>query len=143
VKCAAQNKIILTSNRPYLIRALYEWLIDNEQTPHLLVDAQHESVLVPTEHVEDGRIVLNISPSAIYDFDLGNEAITFRARFGGKSYEIHIPPDAVLGIYSQENGQGMLFPEDHEPDDPSSGPGGSNQLKKNIERGKPSLKVVK
>lgn len=129
----------MTSNRPYLIRALYEWLLDNELTPHLLVDAEQENVLVPVQFVEDGRIVLNINPSAVLNLELGNDFISFNARFGGKETEVIIPPEAVLGIYARENGRGMLFPDevgesDDNPDDtdPPKPP-----------KGKPSLKVVK
>ncbi|MGA0937234.1 MAG: ClpXP protease specificity-enhancing factor [Sedimenticolaceae bacterium] len=138
----------MTSNRPYLIRALYEWLVDNDQTPYLLVDAMHEDAQVPTQFVDDGRIVLNVSPSAVMDLELGNEFISFNARFGGKAQQVFVPPDAVLGIYSKENGEGMLFPSDGEvyeevefidddddqpepPDDPTP------------PRGKPALKIVK
>ncbi len=127
----------MTSNRPYLIRALFEWLLDNELTPHLLVDAEAEHVLVPTQFVEQGRIVLNISPGAVRDLQLGNDLITFNARFGGAPMDVMFPPQAVLGIYARENGHGMLFAEE-EPGNPSDGgpdpsPG----------RDRPSLKVVK
>ena len=88
----------MTSNRPYLIRALYEWLVDNDQTPYMLVDAMHENAQVPTQFVDDGRIVLNVSPSAVMDLELGNEFISFNARFGGKAQQIFVPPDAVLGL---------------------------------------------
>lgn len=128
----------MTSNRPYLIRALYEWLVDNRQTPYFLVDATREDVVVPREFVEDGRIVLNLGPGAVRDLELGNDIISFSARFSGKAMEVMVPPSAVLGVYSRENGQGMLFPEEEfieEPDDePPEPPGGG---------GRPSLKVVK
>ncbi|MCB1722089.1 MAG: ClpXP protease specificity-enhancing factor [Chromatiaceae bacterium] len=129
----------MTSNRPYLIRALYEWLVDNQLTPYLLVDANRDSVHVPSRYVEEGRIVLNVSPSAVRDLNLGNELISFEARFGGAAFAISLPPDAVLGVYARENGKGMLFPDESvdtpEPPDPErpAPPTG----------GKPSLKVVK
>ena len=129
----------MTSNRPYLIRALYEWLVDNDLTPYLLVDADRESVHVPSRYVEEGRIVLNVSPSAVRDLSLGNDLIAFEARFGGSAFAISLPPDAVLGVYARENGKGMLFPDedidDPEPPKPTppAPPSG----------GKPSLKVVK
>ena len=131
----------MTSNRPYLIRALYEWLLDNELTPHLLVDADYENVAVPRQFVEEGRIVLNINPSAVMNLEMTNEIISFNARFGGKETDVFIPPLAVLGIYARENGRGMLFPDelegveaDDDPDetDPTPPP-----------KGRPSLKVVK
>ena len=129
----------MTSNRPYLIRALYEWLVDNDQTPYLLVDADRESVHVPSRYVEEGRIVLNVSPSAVRDLSLGNDLIAFEARFGGSAFAISLPPDAVLGVYARENGKGMLFPEETggEPEPPTPGPATPPPT------GKPSLKVVK
>jgi stringent starvation protein B len=134
----------MTSNRPYLIRALYEWLVDNQLTPYLLVDTADKRVQVPKEYVEDGRIVLNIKPSAVQGLELGNEWISFSARFGGVSQEVMVPPGAVLGIYGKENGQGMLFPDeefedsgryDEEPEPPGPGSDGSGK--------RPSLKIVK
>ena len=129
----------VSSNRPYLIRALYEWLVDNDLTPHLLVDAEGDSVIVPSQFIEDGRIVLNVSPTAVRGLELGNEAITFNARFAGKPMDIYVPPSAVLGIYARENGHGMLFPDEHgdgpdqtPPDDDPKPP-----------RDRPVLKVVK
>ena len=127
----------MTSNRPYLIRALYEWLLDNDLTPYLLVDADRGSVHVPEQYIEDGRIVLNVSPNAVRDLTLGNELIAFEARFGGTAFSISLPPDAVLGVYARENGKGMLFPDDTgegpEPPKPDRPP----------PDGKPALKVVK
>ena len=101
----------ISSNRPYLIRALYEWLIDNSLTPHLLVDASADDVVVPSQFVEAGRIVLNIAPGAVRQLELGNNLITFSARFGGTPMNVLVPPSAVLGIYAKENRQGMLFLE--------------------------------
>jgi len=101
----------MTSNRPYLIRALYEWIADNDMTPHLLVDAEQPGVVVPRAYVADGRIVLNVAASAVQSLVLGNDAILFSARFGGQSFPVELPVAAVLGIYARENGHGMLFPE--------------------------------
>ena len=127
---------MISSNRPYLIRALYEWLGDNELTPHLLVDATKADVVVPKQFVEDGRIVLNVSPTAVRDLDLGNEWVSFNARFSGTPMDVIFPPDSVLGIYARENGRGMLFPDEPEeggpPDDEPPPP-----------RERPTLKVVK
>ena len=109
----------ISSNRPYLIRALYEWLVDNDLTPHLLVDAGQEHVRVPSQFVRDGRIVLNIGPSAVNRLELGNKVICFNARFLGKSMDVLVPPAAVLGIYAKEDGRGMLFPEEEGDDDDS------------------------
>jgi stringent starvation protein B len=107
---------VVSSNRPYLIRALYEWLVDNDLTPHLLVEVGRDDLLVPTSYVEDGRIVLNVSPSAVQRLNLGNDYITFNARFGGQPMDVVVPPAAVLGIYARENGRGMLFPDEPSED---------------------------
>ena len=103
----------MNSSRPYLIRALYAWIVDNEHTPYLLVNAVNQDVVkVPREHIQEGRIVLNISPTAVNSLDLGNEYITFNARFRGISREIIVPVAQVLAIYASENNQGMMFTED-------------------------------
>lgn len=102
------------SSRPYLIRALYEWLADNSLTPYIAVDATLSDVMVPEQHVRDGQIVLNIAMSAVRELELSNEAITFSARFGGVPQQVYIPVAAVLAIYAMENGQGMAF--GHEPE---------------------------
>ena len=130
----------MTSNRPYLIRALYDWIVDNRMTPHLLVDANADDVVVPQQFVQDGRIVLNISPDAVRGLEMANDVITFNARFGGMPMDVFVPPSTVLGIYAKENGRGMLFPEedpnveDGPPDDDPQPPGPGKR---------PVLKVVK
>ena len=129
----------MTSNRPYLIRALYEWLVDKDLTPHLLVDAEAKGVVVPTRFVENGRIVLNVGPTAVRSLELGNDLVFFNARFGGASLDVRIPPQAVLGIYARENGRGMLFPE--EGPAPDTPPDGGPDSPTSPER--PTLKVVK
>ena len=102
----------MTSNRPYLIRAINEWILDNGMTPHLLVDTDAEDVTVPEQFVEDGRIVLNISPSAVKNLIIGNEFVEFNARFGGTPFQLFIPVFSVLAVYARENGLGMIFPEE-------------------------------
>lgn len=102
----------MTSNRPYLIRAVYEWIADNDMTPHLLVDAQYVGLRVPPQAVKDGRVVLNIGARAVNQLELGNEEIRFLARFGGVSQSVRVPLPAVLAIYALESGQGMALPED-------------------------------
>lgn len=99
----------MTSSRPYLLRALYTWIVDNGLTPHLLADAIAAGVQVPQQHVKEGRIVLNIAPHAVHGLQLGNERIEFSARFGGVATGVVLPVSAVLGIYAAENGQGMVF----------------------------------
>ncbi len=113
----------MTSNRPYLLRAVYDWLLDNDMTPYLLVNVEREGVRVPKGFAEDGRIVLNISPGAVKALDLGNDMIYFNARFGGRPMDVFIPPHAVMGLYAKENGRGMLFPDEPEPQpQPAAGP---------------------
>ncbi|MCW8921025.1 MAG: ClpXP protease specificity-enhancing factor [Sedimenticola sp.] len=129
----------MTSNRPYLIRALYEWLVDNDLTPHLLVDAAKEDVVVPVQFVEEGRIVLNVTPTAVRGLQLGNDYITFNARFGGTPMDVVVPPEAVLGIYARENSRGMLFPDEVLPEDDDTPPDDDPKPP----RDRPTLKVVK
>jgi stringent starvation protein B len=102
----------LSSTRPYLIRAMHEWMTDNSQTPLVVVDAAVDGVIVPLEHVKDGRIVLNIAWSATRDLELGNDGISFQARFGGVAQSVAIPIEAVQGIYARESGQGMVFQDE-------------------------------
>src|SRR3569623_2897719 len=99
----------MTSSRPYLIRALYEWIVDNEMTPYIVVDAAAEGLMVPAQYVQDGQIVLNINPRAVEKLQLSNTHIAFSARFGGAALNISVPPRAVLAIYARENGEGMMF----------------------------------
>ena len=101
----------VTSRRPYLIRAMYEWAVDNGLTPHLVVSASAPGVVVPEQYISDGKITLNIGPRAAHQLHIGNDAISFSARFGGKSYAVTVPPGAVLGIYARENGEGVVFSE--------------------------------
>lgn len=129
----------MTSNRPYLLRALYEWIADNDMTPHVLVEAGFDGVDVPDQAVQKGKVILNIDNAAVRDLDLGNEWLTFRARFSGNDYPVTVPIGAVLAIYSKENGQGMMFAQDDDTD-PPTGPDGSpgDELPK-----RPHLKIVK
>ena len=102
----------MTSHRPYLLRALYEWIVDNGMTPHLLVDATRPGVRVPAHAVKDGRVVLNVAERAVARLQMDNEAVSFTARFGGVSHPVLVPVGAVLAIYARETGQGMALPED-------------------------------
>src|SRR3970282_1753503 len=102
----------MTSPRPYLLRALYEWIADNGMTPHLLVDATRPSVQVPMHAVKDGKIVLNIAERAVSRLDMSNDTIRFSARLGGVSHSVSVPVGAVLAIYARETGQGMALPDD-------------------------------
>ncbi|MGD2112313.1 MAG: ClpXP protease specificity-enhancing factor [Gammaproteobacteria bacterium] len=125
----------MNSSRPYLVRAIHEWILDNSMTPHLLVDINGEGVDIPNQQGQNGKIVLNVSPAAVEGLDLGNDAIAFRARFGGIATDVYVPVDSVLAIYAKENGRGMVFSDQEgggpsTPSDPSPGK-------------RPSLKIVK
>ncbi len=108
----------LTSRRPYLVRAMHEWMTDNGQTPHLVVDATLAGVEVPQAYVKDGRIILNVGWQATQALRLGNDFIEFSARFGGTPHQVRVPLAAVAGIYARETGQGMLFQGDDSPPPP-------------------------
>ncbi len=110
----------MTSLKPYLIRSIYEWIIDNQLTPHLLVDADNPEATLPQDYIEDGKIVLNLRPEAIQGLTLGNEEIQFNARFSGTAMHIATPTSAVLAIYAKENGKGMMFdPEEYNDETPT------------------------
>jgi len=126
----------MNSSRPYLIRAIHEWILDNEMTPHLLVDIEGEGVDVPAQQGQNGKIVLNISPQAVEGLMLGNDAIGFRARFGGIATDVHVPVAAVMAVYAKENGRGMVFSEDNVSPDPDDGSDRKTGRK-------PDLKIVK
>lgn len=132
----------MNSSRPYLVRALYEWIVDNDCTPYVLVDAEQAGVQVPRQHVKDGQIVLNVAPGAVRQLAVGNDEVTFGARFGGVAMQVAIPITALRGIYARENGQGMLFePESPAPEPAPAGPGGGKGADAGSTR--PSLKVVR
>jgi stringent starvation protein B len=153
----------MTSSKPYLVRAIYEWILDNRMTPHLVVDAGFPDTRVPMEFVADGRIVLNIAPGAVRGLVIGNDWIEFNARFGGVARDVLVPTEAVIGIFTRENGQGMVFPEPSYPEPTqaanapaASGPrlaslpnakGGSGDKpspdRPKGKKGAPTLKVVK
>ncbi|KQN64352.1 ClpXP protease specificity-enhancing factor [Erwinia sp. Leaf53] len=109
----------LTARRPYLLRAFYEWLLENQLTPHLVVDINLPGVRVPLEYARDGQIVLNIAPGAVGNLELGNEDVTFNARFGGVPRHVSVPLAAVLAIYARENGAGTMFEPEPAYDDVS------------------------
>lgn len=130
----------MTSSKPYLIRAFYDWIVDNELTPYILVDTTYPGVQVPKEHISHDRIVLNISPSATRGLLLENDRIVFTARFAGQTEQIFVLPNAVLEIYAKENGRGIVF-EIEEGEDPP--PSTSSSDTEGSSRNKPSLKLVK
>jgi stringent starvation protein B len=133
----------LTSRRPYLLRAMHEWITDNQQTPHIVVDADLEGVEVPRQYVQSGKIILNVSHSATQGLALGNDEVQFRARFGGSTFEVRVPVQAVLGIYARETGQGMIFSDVDGPQPPGTPGPTTPEAPKKTAKTKPTLKVVK
>lgn len=130
----------MTASRPYLIRALYEWILDNDCTPYLLVNTLYPGTVVPEGYSENGQIVLNLSPSAIRELDMDNERVCFHGRFGGVAQQVWVPVPAVMAIYARENGQGMVFEVDTQTPPPADdGP----DLEPSRPAGRPALKVVK
>ncbi len=123
----------MSPSQPYLVRAIYEWIVDNALTPYVLVNAENDATHVPRQYVENGKIVLNLGPVAVNDLDMANDYIAFNARFGGKAMDVSFPVSSVLAIYAKENGQGMVF---NEPDDENPPPEPDKP-------GRPSLKLVK
>jgi stringent starvation protein B len=143
------SKTPATSRAPYLLRAMHEWITDNDQTPHIVVDVSVAGVDVPRRYIQDGRIVLNISHSATSALALGNDWVRFRARFGGATHDVQVPIAAILGIYPRETGQMMVLTEvDRTPPEPPEPPGSqpappSGPVVKDKGHKRPALKVVK
>lgn len=135
----------MTPTRPYMVRAIYEWLNDNSLTAHVLIDATLPGVTVPAASVQDGRIVLNITPGAVRDLFIHNDALSFSARFGGVPMQVMAPMAAVLAIYARENGRGMFFEDTEEfPAEPVSADDEPTPPTPPSSPGKrPSLRVVK
>ncbi len=133
----ATEETLLNSHRPYLIRAIHEWAIDNHLTPQLLVNAEAEDVDVPAEFVEDWHIVLNISPQAVDDLEMGNEFISFSARFRGVFRSVFVPVDAVMAVFDRESRQGMSFPQT-----PAAEGEDAKAAKQPEQHRKPNLKLV-
>ncbi|WP_290654862.1 ClpXP protease specificity-enhancing factor [Idiomarina sp.] len=139
----------MTPKRPYLLRALYDWIVDNQLTPHLVVDATIVGTKVPQQFVKDGQITLNISPSAVVGLQLLDDAIRFNARFSGQPMEVIVPMTAALALFARENGAGAMFeaepqldkmPVDETPEESSGGTGQSEEKTKSK---RPNLKVIK
>ena len=147
----------MRSNRPYLLRAFFDWIVDNDCTPYIVVNAHHPGVEVPQDFVTDGQIVLNIAPRAVTNFNMNHEIVQLSTRFSGMPIDIYVPVGAVVGIYAQENGQGMVFePEDDSEPPPPVPPKGPKAVKTKSDKpsvnsvtdigagkSKPSLRVVK
>ncbi|WP_434025919.1 ClpXP protease specificity-enhancing factor [[Pseudomonas] boreopolis] len=139
----------MTSHRPYLLRALVEWINDNGMTPHILVDAGLQGVQVPPSSVQDGRVVLNIAERAVVHLHMDNDGVSFTARFGGVSHPVYVPMSAVLAVYARETGQGMALPDDipgtsgEPPDDDAPPPQGPGPEDAPPAGKRPHLRVVK
>lgn len=140
----------MTSSRPYLLRAFYDWIIDNDFTPYIVIDTLDTRVSVPSEYIENGRIVLNISPAAIDDLLIANDHVEFSARFGGVPFNIYSPVKSIEAIYAKENGRGMVFKDDEDDDDEpppppkgSKGEKGGSGSKGSKSKGRSHLTVVK
>jgi stringent starvation protein B len=130
--------------RPYLLRAFYDWIVDSECTPHLIVDATKPGVEVPQQFVEDGKIVLNIAPRSVVQFSMDKEAVAFNARFSGQPMQVYVPLYAIEGIYARENGAGTIFQEElayQDLDKVSLEPKADSGKEKTVKR--PTLTVVK
>ncbi len=133
----------MTSSRPYLVRALYDWIVDNDLTPYLLVDATCEGLSAPMDYADNGRLVLNISQRAVRGLNMGNEWLVFSGRFGGVALDVEVPMRAVMAIYARENGQGMLFNDSDDLPPPPGGGDDSGQDTESTPSRRPNLKVVK
>ena len=138
------EQITVTPTRPYLARAIYEWICANQLTPYLLVDATQPHTDVPLQFVKDGQIVLNLAPHAVHQLHIANEAISFSARFSGASKDIYVPLCAVLGIYARENGQGLFFdPAEYADVQVESAPLlDDNKQESEPSKKKPSLRIL-
>ena len=131
----------MTSSKPYLIRALYEWLLDNQATPYMLADASGPDVVIPRGIASDGKVVLNLAPSAISNLEMTNDYVSFSARFNGVAQDIYCPIASILAIYARENGEGMMFnPESEKAAETDGVADGTDKAKK---PNRPGLKVIK
>jgi stringent starvation protein B len=133
----------LSSRRPYLVKAINEWILDNNLTPHLMVDTRVEGIMAPLELAQDGRLVLNISPSAVINLFIDEEGISFGARFGARSSQLFLPMKSILAIYAMENGQGMLFSDFPEEEESSSESPFPHEVEDEKKPSRPTLRIVK
>jgi len=132
----------MTPKRSYLLKAAYEWVVDNDMTPYLLVNAELPNVVVPTEFVQDGQIVLNVSMTAVRHLIMDQEAVSFEARFSGKPMQVYVPIKATLAVYGKENGDGLFFPDEEFPDEPTD-PSPAKALEPEVAKKGFTLRVVK
>ena len=136
---------MMTSNRPYLMRAMYDWILDNDLTPHVMIDAEMPNVEIPRQYVEDGKIILNVAPRAVQGFLIDNDCLGFNARFGGKPYDIYAPINAIRAVYAAENNEGMMFDKlpEREPEPPKDTEELSSEATAPDKSKRPTLRVVK
>ncbi len=134
-----------SSNKPYLLRAIYEWVVDNEGTPHVVLFADNPQVIVPQQYIDNGKIILNINPSAAEELLIDDDGLSFKARFGGSPYEIYSPINAIMSLYASETGEGMSFDIENEipPDDTPPKPTGPKSLDNAKPVKKPAVKPNK
>ncbi|GGX58819.1 ClpXP protease specificity-enhancing factor [Saccharospirillum salsuginis] len=133
----------MTPNKPYMVRAIHEWILDNDCTPYLVIAADFPGVEVPQQFVRDGQITLNISPGAVRELNLDNRWVEFSARFGGVPTLVRAPMSAIMAIFAKENGQGMGFDVETPTDPPPDGDGPDTPNGEGDAPKKPSLRVVK
>ncbi|MCP4431801.1 MAG: ClpXP protease specificity-enhancing factor [Gammaproteobacteria bacterium] len=133
----------MTSRKPYLIRGMYEWLLDNEVTPYILVDVGHNQISIPEGIATDGKVVLNLAPGAIQNLDMTNQHLSFSARFNGIAQDIYCPMDSVLAIYARENGEGMMFGTDDADRSEKREEASADDNKHTEKQKRPGLQIVK
>jgi stringent starvation protein B len=130
----------VTSSKPYLVRALYEWIVDNDNTPYILVDTSGDQVSIPNGIASDGKVVLNLAPAAIQNLEMTNDFVSFSARFNGVGEQIFVPVTSLLAIYARENGEGMMFPNE---EDNASNAADGEVVKPALKPAGPTLKIIK
>jgi len=141
----AGDELVMTPSRPYLLRAIYEWLLDNDMTPYAVINANYPGIDLPIEHVRNEQMILNLAPTAVGGLNIGNDWVMVDVRFGGRPVRLQLPTMAVMAIYARENGRGMVFSDEEEPtpEPPPATPAGSDQSSGSSGRKRPALRVVK
>ncbi|WOE30378.1 MULTISPECIES: ClpXP protease specificity-enhancing factor [unclassified Acinetobacter] len=138
----SEQSLKLSPNRPYLARAIYDWICDNQLTPYIIVDATQPYISVPEQFIQDGQITLNIAPHAVNNFYMDKQAIAFAARFAGVSRDIYVPFKALIGIYARENGEGLFFnPDEYQDLDDTETEASSEQHHETTKK-KPTLRLL-
>lgn len=133
----------MKSTKPYLLRAMYEWIVASDCTPHMVASATVDGVDVPDQAINEGQVVLNVSPSAVRDLLMDDQGVSFVARFGGVSQAVFLPMAAIEGVYARENGRGMLFGEESEHDGTSDSSQATSTEPTPTKKSSPTLRVIK